>query len=622
MSYVSPLHIVAGIADDPAMALTPDNLVRLRKRLLAELNLSGEIGITIHGTVYTKDAIIKTIDLLLQTENLELHEFIYRHTFLLSYLEDDYALIDMELYAKLTIPESIRQNYELLLSERVILQFKKGISSRKFAVAERALVMMNFMESNLRLACYEEVHRSLTALYHFLWELKQTINRHSENDIGFLGYGSLAVFLNALPDSFSELKRNIINSCISIVVVYDSFSDHNHALVMSISNMLLQLECEEEQSLLIRNNHKAFSAFRESTGTWRPPLASGQKTSPAISNLDYRAFLWLIVGIILVSVLGNLASTGERDEHPEPSSSQSFLPMEQSPVAQTISDFRERIHDDISTDPRDKFTYFSDSVYPVTGQSPFKNDKFRTDNVGFKSWNKSLHLYNKTAYDLIIFCFDSLKSSLRTVFISKNDSVNLSFGNHAGFTFYFGNMLMKQKDVIAVNDEGQEIFTKLHTHSEEILSKDYKIILKQNVNTLKEYTLELKPDFLDDPKDEYLFETFTLFTANNTPPLPIAEVMATFPGGVDAIERYIQDKLNYPQRAIDQNVDGKALIRFVVNAQGKVSEASLVEGVPGCPECDEEALRVIKAMPPWTPAMQAGKAVPVFFTIPIHFKIY
>jgi TonB family protein len=621
MSYVSPLHLVSGMADDPAMALTPDNLVRLRKRLLAELNLSGETGITIKGNVYTKDAIIKTIDLLLKTENLELHDFIYRNPFLLSYLEDNNALIDIELYAKLIIPESIRQHYELLLSERVILQFKKGISSRKFAVAERALVMMNFMESNLRLACYEEVHRSLTAFYHFLWELKQTINRHSEREIDFLSYGSLAVFLNALPDSFSEVKRNIINTCINIVVVYNSFSNHNHALVMSISNMLLKLECEEEQSLLIRKNHKAFSAFRESPVTWRPPLASGQKTSPATSNLDYRAFLWLIVGIILVSVLGNLAST-ENSYTDEPLSvSQSFLPMEQSPVAQTISDFRERIHNDISTDPKDKFTYFSDSVHPFTGQSPFKNDIFRTEGAVFKNWNKSLHLYNKTAYDLIIFCFDSLKSSLKTVFLSKNDSVNLSFGNHAGFTFYFGNTLMKQKDVMAVNDEGQEIFTKLHAHSEEILSKDYKIILKQNFNDLKEFTLDLKPDFLDDPKDEYLFETFTLLTANNTPPLPIAEDMATFPGGVDAIERYIQGKLNYPQSAIDRDVSGKAIIRFVVNEQGKVSEASVVKGVPDCPECDEEALRVIKTMPEWTPAMQDGKTVPVFFTIPIHFQL-
>lgn len=620
MSYVSPLHIVAGISDDQAMTLSPDNLVRLRKRLLAELDLSGEIGITIKGNVYTKDAIIKTIDLLLQTENLELHDFIYRNTFLLSYLEDDNALIDLELYAGLAIPESIRQHYELLLSERVILQFKKGISSRKFAVAERALVMMNFMESNLRLACYEEVHRSLTAFYHFLWELKQTINRHSEREIDFLSYGSLAVFLNALPDSFSELKRNIINNCISIVVAYDLFSGHNHVLVVSISNMLLKLECEEEQSLLIRNNHKAFSSFRESPGTWKPPLASGQKTSPATSNLDYRFFLWLIVGIIFVSVLGNLASPGGNDEYLD-SSSRNFPSMEPGTVSKTIGDFRTDVLNQISTGPENNFTYFTDSVFPFTGLSPFRDSKFYSDSTDFKDWTKSMRLNNNTAYDLIVFRFDSLYTTLNTIFIPRNASLDLAFNDQTRLLFYFGNTLMTRKSVIPNGPAEQELFTKLHPNSDEILFKEYKIIRGQHATTLRNITLDLKPDFLNKPKDEYQSGDVILSALTNESPIQIAEVMPKFPGGVNGIKRYIQSKLNYPEIAIERDISGKALIRFVINAQGKVSEVTVVDGVPGCPECDEEALRVIKAMPEWTPGMQDGKAIPVFFTIPIHFQL-
>lgn len=623
MPYVSPLHIAAGLTDDATTELSAGSLVRLRKRLLAELDLSGEIGLTIRGTVYTKDAIIKAIDQLMQNADLELHGFIYRHSFLLDYLEDEAHLIDIKQYATLAIPEDIRQKLDLLLSERVILQFKKGISSRKFAVAEQALVLMNFLESNLRLACYEEVYRSLTAFYHFLWELKQRINRHSENEIGFLSYGSLALFLNALPDSFSEVKRNLIGCCISIVVLYDSFSDHNHTLVIDISNVLLQLECEEEQALLIRSNHNAFSIFRVSSTRRRLPPVSEQKTSPATSNLDYRAFLWLIVAIIFVSVLGNLIHPEDNYENEDfVASSQNLPSLEQNTVDKTINDFKSEILKQAAAGGQSSFADYTEPVYPFSGLSPFKDPKFYTDNADFKEWTQSLHLNNKTGYDLVVFRFDSLRSGLSTVFIPKGVSSDLTFGDLTRFAFYFGNALMTKQPEMYNGPRGQEFFTKLHTNSDKVLLKDYKIMLKQNRQTLREITLDLKPDFLNDPKNEYRFAAFSLSAVKGTLSLSRAEVMPTFPGGSGALERYIQDHLQYPESAIDRGITGKALIRFVVNVQGNVSEASVIQGVPDCRECDEEALRVIKAMPAWTPGMQDGKAVPVFFTIPIRFNLY
>lgn len=618
MAYVSPLHIVAGLRDDPAIALDTDSLIRLRKRLLAELNLSGESSMTLQGKVYTKDTIIKTIDLLLQSDSLELHDFIYRHAFLLTYLEDENSLISIEHYARLIVPESLRQPLGLLLSERVILQFKKGISSRKFAIAEQALVLMNFLETNLRLACYEEVHRSLMAFYHFLWELKKSITRHSENEIGFLTYESLAVFLNALPDSFSEVKRNIISCCISIVVIYNSFSEHNHALVMSISHMLLQLECEEEQSELIRNNHQIFSSFRESSPSWIPPL-SKQKTSRATSNLDYRYFLWLIVAIIVVSLLGNLVDPADSYEEEEFSSTQNFPVMEENKVAKTINDFRMEILKQISAGPEGRLAGFTDPVYPFTGLSPFKDPQFYTDSADSRNWAGTLHLKNHTGYDLILFRSDSLRSELRTFFIPKDMSADLAFADDTRLIFYFGNALMTEQTVMYNAPKGQEFFTKLHDHTDEILIKDYRIALKQNS---KDVTLDMKPDFLDNPKDEYRFKAFSLSSIKEAAPLPTADVMPVFPGGAGAIERYIQNNLQYPESAIDRGVSGKVVIRFVVNARGTVSEASVTKGIPDCRECDEEALRVIKSMPAWTPGMQDGKAVPVFFSIPIIFSIY
>jgi periplasmic protein TonB len=77
--------------------------------------------------------------------------------------------------------------------------------------------------------------------------------------------------------------------------------------------------------------------------------------------------------------------------------------------------------------------------------------------------------------------------------------------------------------------------------------------------------------------------------------------------------------LRYPNQALEMGLEGSVLIRFVVNGDGSVSNVEVSRGFD--PSCDKEARRVVRMMPKWIPGRMSGKAVPVYFKLPITFKI-
>ena len=82
---------------------------------------------------------------------------------------------------------------------------------------------------------------------------------------------------------------------------------------------------------------------------------------------------------------------------------------------------------------------------------------------------------------------------------------------------------------------------------------------------------------------------------------------------------YLNKNLRYPEAASKQNIEGRVIVTFVVNEDGSISNCTVVRGIGG--GCDEEAVRVMTNMPPWQPGKQNGKAVKVYYTQPISFKL-
>lgn len=97
------------------------------------------------------------------------------------------------------------------------------------------------------------------------------------------------------------------------------------------------------------------------------------------------------------------------------------------------------------------------------------------------------------------------------------------------------------------------------------------------------------------------------------------EVMPEYPGGMQAMMNFIGENVKYPEDAMEKNISGKVFVSFVVEKDGSVSEAKVVKGV--CESIDNEALRVVNAMPKWTPGKMDGKNVRVKYTLPFTFKL-
>lgn len=97
------------------------------------------------------------------------------------------------------------------------------------------------------------------------------------------------------------------------------------------------------------------------------------------------------------------------------------------------------------------------------------------------------------------------------------------------------------------------------------------------------------------------------------------EEMPQFPGGEEELMKYISSNLRYPPVAQEMGVEGRVVVRFVVNKSGEVNDVEIARSLD--PACDKEATRVIKGMPKWIPGRQGGRAVSVYYTIPIVFKL-
>jgi protein TonB len=102
-------------------------------------------------------------------------------------------------------------------------------------------------------------------------------------------------------------------------------------------------------------------------------------------------------------------------------------------------------------------------------------------------------------------------------------------------------------------------------------------------------------------------------------PFTVVEEMPGFPGGDAEMYKFITTTIKYPEEAKELGIQGKVFVNFVVEADGSISDVRLIRGIGG--GCDEEAIRVVKAMPKWIAGKQRGVPVRVYFNLPIKFTL-
>ena len=99
----------------------------------------------------------------------------------------------------------------------------------------------------------------------------------------------------------------------------------------------------------------------------------------------------------------------------------------------------------------------------------------------------------------------------------------------------------------------------------------------------------------------------------------VVEEMPEYPGGMSELMKYFSTNMRYPKEAQSKGIQGRVIVQFVVEKDGSITDAKVMKPVD--PQLDAEALRVVNAMPKWTPGKQKGKAVRVRYTLPVMFHL-
>ena len=121
--------------------------------------------------------------------------------------------------------------------------------------------------------------------------------------------------------------------------------------------------------------------------------------------------------------------------------------------------------------------------------------------------------------------------------------------------------------------------------------------------------IEITPVQIEEEEEE---EEQTIFQVVENDP--------EYPGGIEAMYKYLAQNIKYPQIAKENNITGRVYVGFVVERDGSVSNVKVLRDIGG--GCGAEAVRIVKSMPKWTPGKQRGKAVRVQYQIPVNFTLH
>jgi len=124
----------------------------------------------------------------------------------------------------------------------------------------------------------------------------------------------------------------------------------------------------------------------------------------------------------------------------------------------------------------------------------------------------------------------------------------------------------------------------------------------------------------NDPNGKNI-EDVKVAISQEVPEIPVdyVEQMPEFPGGEEALISYVGKNVRYPVISQETGTQGHVVVRFVVSKTGEVEKAMVMRSLDK--SCDQEALRVVMTLPKWVPGRQNGIAVPVYYTLPITFKL-
>ena len=150
-------------------------------------------------------------------------------------------------------------------------------------------------------------------------------------------------------------------------------------------------------------------------------------------------------------------------------------------------------------------------------------------------------------------------------------------------------------------------------------------IIKGNVKCEKIELGEIEPVLMGDVVSPVLggvgIAQITETGTKQTKVHQFSEKMPEFEGGMEALFTFVNKNLKYPSYERAKNIQGNVYVRFVVQADGKITRPEILRTVNESRNFNKEVLRVIAMMPKWAPGSNSGKPVDVYMTLPIQFNL-
>lgn len=178
----------------------------------------------------------------------------------------------------------------------------------------------------------------------------------------------------------------------------------------------------------------------------------------------------------------------------------------------------------------------------------------------------------------------------------------------AGSSILGPNSGLSAADVVAINGQAydfDELYAQQQPDSVETSLNLPEVIVQAGPRTSKYGAIWISSNLYD------IIEGDTIYYESR--PMPL------FPGGHDALVKYIDSQIQYPANAIANRVQGRVIVKFIVKRTGEVGTVTVVRSIDK--DLDDEAVRIIKSLPKFTPGRKNGQAVPVWYVVHVAFKL-
>lgn len=263
--------------------------------------------------------------------------------------------------------------------------------------------------------------------------------------------------------------------------------------------------------------------------------------------------------------------------------------------------------------------------------------KIAKDKVAYASLlvSKQFSIQPVTIFTQHFFNHSTLKS--RIIMLSKNPSKKTAFLKYGLLAPAFFVMLVISSFTVVDNQKMEIIFNNLNNEISQNPLKDLGLPSSTKAFVNKEVGILETGETIESGNNNVLnflpnndfaeIENLTFptikedtFPQKNTNKqiFTKAEQNPEFIGGQAELYKWLAKNIKYPLEAKNNKIEGRVYVRFVIEADGEIGEVKVMKGIGY--GCDEEAARVLKAMPKWKPAMQNGYPVAIYYNMPIVFK--